>query len=56
MESIPNYDQKQIDRFVKAVARLLYEPKRAQELAEIAVEDTKLVNVEDKVIKISAKL
>ncbi len=51
MESISNYDQKQIDQLVKAVAWSLYEPKRARELAEIAVEDTKLGNVEDKVIK-----
>ena len=43
--------QEQTDEAVTALAWSLYEPKRARELAEMAVADTGLGNAPDKVIK-----
>lgn len=43
--------QEQIDHAVAAVAWAIYEPGRARALAEIAVRDTGLGNVPDKIIK-----
>lgn len=43
--------QGEVDQAVRAVAWSLYEPGRAKELAELAVADTGLGNVADKIIK-----
>ncbi len=51
MASIANADQARIDEIVTAVAWSLYKPENAQRLAEMAVEDTGIGNVKDKVIK-----
>ncbi len=44
-------DQARIDEAVTALAWSLYKPAHAKELAELAVTDTKLGNVPDKIIK-----
>jgi sulfoacetaldehyde dehydrogenase len=44
-------DQERADEAVRALAWALYKPERAKELAELAVEDTGLGNVPDKIIK-----
>ncbi len=44
-------DQEQVDQVVRALAWSLYRPEHARELAELAVRDTGLGNVEDKVRK-----
>jgi sulfoacetaldehyde dehydrogenase len=44
-------DQERVDDAVRAVAWSLYAPERAREIAELAVEDTGLGNVPDKIIK-----
>ena len=44
-------DQERVDMAVAALAWAIYEPGRARELAELAVADTGLGNVEDKVTK-----
>ena len=46
-----NVDQARADEAVRALAWSLYKPERAKELAELAVEDTGLGNVADKIIK-----
>jgi sulfoacetaldehyde dehydrogenase len=46
-----NADQAHTDEAVTALAWSLYNPKHARELAELAVADTKLGNVPDKIIK-----
>ncbi len=51
MAAIAGYDQGEIDRLVKAVGWAIYEERRARHLAEIAVEDTGLGNVQDKITK-----
>ena len=51
MASIASADQARIDEIVTAVAWSLYKPENAQRLAEMAVEDTGIGNVKDKVIK-----
>lgn len=51
MASISSADQARIDEIVTAVAWSLYKPENAQRLAEMAVEDTGIGNVKDKVIK-----
>lgn len=51
MKQIEHYSQEQIDLIVKSVAWAIYEDSRAKELAEIAVKDTKLGNVKDKILK-----
>ena len=45
------YSQQRVDHVVAAVAWAIAEPGRALELAEIAVRDTGLGNVEDKTLK-----
>lgn len=44
-------DQARVDEAVRAIAWSLYKPEHARELAELAVEDTGLGNVPDKIIK-----
>jgi sulfoacetaldehyde dehydrogenase len=44
-------DQARVDEAVRAIAWSLYKPEHARELAELAVEDTGLGNVADKIIK-----
>jgi sulfoacetaldehyde dehydrogenase len=44
-------DQARTDEAVRAIAWSLYKPEHAKELAELAVEDTGLGNVPDKVVK-----
>jgi len=51
MESWAGADQETIDAAVTAVAWSLYQPENARSLAELAVQDTGLGNVDDKVIK-----
>jgi sulfoacetaldehyde dehydrogenase len=51
MAQVATASQADIDRAVVAVAWSLYEPGNARRLAELAVRDTGLGNVEDKVIK-----
>src|ERR1035437_10728176 len=46
-----NADQARVDEAVRAIAWSLYKPEHARELAELAVEDTGLGNVPDKIIK-----
>jgi sulfoacetaldehyde dehydrogenase len=50
-QSIAHYSQAQVDMMVSAVAWAILEPGRNQELAEIAVRDTGLGNVNDKITK-----
>ncbi|RXF74273.1 acylating sulfoacetaldehyde dehydrogenase [Hansschlegelia zhihuaiae] len=50
-KAFANVDQERADEAVRALAWALYKPERAQELAELAVEDTGLGNVPDKVVK-----
>ena len=51
MAAFANADQARIDEAVTALAWSLYNPAHAKELAELAVADTKLGNVPDKIIK-----
>lgn len=51
MDAFANADQAHVDDAVTALAWAIYEPGRARELAELAVEDTGLGNVESKIIK-----
>jgi len=44
-------DQARVDEAVRAIAWSLYKPEHARELAELAVADTGLGNVPDKIIK-----
>ena len=44
-------DQARVDEAVRAIAWSLYKPEHAKELAEVAVKDTGLGNVPDKIIK-----
>lgn len=46
-----SYDQERVDDVVAAVAWAIYEPGRARALAELAVRDTGLGNIADKVAK-----
>ena len=48
-------DQARTDEAVRAIAWSLYKPEHARELAELAVEDTGLGNVPDKIIKKTRK-
>src|SRR5580692_12001301 len=50
-EAFANADQARVDEAVRAIAWSLYQPEHAKELAELAVEDTGLGNVPDKIIK-----
>lgn len=45
------FSQEQVDDVVAAVAWAIYEPGRARALAELAVQDTGLGRVEDKIVK-----
>ena len=51
MAIFANADQVRVDEAVIALAWSLYNPAHAKELAELAVKDTQLGNVPDKVIK-----
>ncbi len=51
MAQFANADQARVDEAVTALAWAIYEPARARELAELAVEDTGLGNVESKIMK-----
>lgn len=51
MAAIEHYDQAQSDLLVKAVAWAIFNDQHARELAEMAVEDTGLGNVADKITK-----
>ena len=55
MESLASVDQARVDEAVTALAWAVYEPKRAKELAELAVEDTGMGNVDSKIIKNTRK-
>lgn len=50
-EGFANADQARVDEAVRAIAWSLYQPEHARELAELAVEDTGLGNVPDKITK-----
>jgi sulfoacetaldehyde dehydrogenase len=51
MENFANADQARVDEAVTALAWSLYKPQHAQELAALAVADTGLGNVPDKIVK-----
>lgn len=51
MAQFANADQARVDEAVIALAWSIYEPSRAKELAELAVQDTGLGNVESKIMK-----
>ena len=51
MATIASADQARIDEWVTAVAWALYKPENAARLAELAVADTGLGNVADKIVK-----
>ena len=51
MASFAEADQARVDEAVTALAWSLYDPGHARELADLAVKDTQLGNVPDKIIK-----
>ncbi|MEM6933494.1 MAG: aldehyde dehydrogenase family protein [Pseudomonadota bacterium] len=55
MDAYENHDQARVDEAVTALAWSIYKPEHARMLAELAVEDTGLGNVESKVIKNTRK-
>lgn len=55
MEAYENHDQARVDDAVRALAWSIYKPEHALLLAELAVEDTGLGNVESKIIKNTRK-
>jgi sulfoacetaldehyde dehydrogenase len=55
MDAFADADQQAVNDAVTALAWAIYEPGRARKLAEVAVEDTGLGVVEDKVIKNTRK-
>ncbi len=55
MDSFENADQARVDEAVTALAWSIYEPGRAKQLAEMAVEDTGLGTVASKIIKNTRK-
>ena len=55
MESLTNANQERVDEAVTALAWSIYEPERARELAELAVEDTGMGNVDSKITKNTRK-
>jgi sulfoacetaldehyde dehydrogenase len=55
MEALTHADQARVDEAVTALAWAVYEPNRAKELAELAVEDTGMGNVDSKIIKNTRK-
>ncbi|MBN8982001.1 MAG: aldehyde dehydrogenase family protein [Rhizobiales bacterium] len=50
-QSFAEADQARVDEAVRAIAWSLYKPEHAKELAELAVQDTGLGNVPDKITK-----
>lgn len=55
MAAFENEDQERVDNAVTALAWSLYKPEHAKLLAEMAVDDTGLGNVESKIIKNTRK-
>lgn len=55
MKSLTDADQARVDEAVTAIAWAVYAPERAAELAELAVADTGMGNVESKIIKNTRK-
>ena len=55
MQAYENHDQARVDEAVTALAWSIYKPENAKMLAELAVEDTGLGNVESKIIKNTRK-
>ena len=55
MEAYDNRDQARVDEAVTALAWSIYKPENARMLAELAVEDTGLGDVESKVLKNTRK-
>ena len=55
MALFANADQARVDEAVTALAWAIYKPVRAKELAELAVKDTGLGNVESKIMKNTRK-
>ncbi len=55
MATLRDADQARVDEAVTAVAWAIYKPEHARELAELAVEDTGLGNVVDKITKNTRK-
>ncbi len=55
MEMYESTDQARVDEAVTALAWSLYKPENARSLAQLAVEDTGLGNVESKIIKNTRK-
>ncbi len=55
MDAYENHDQARVDDAVRALAWSIYKPEHATMLAELAVEDTGLGNVESKIIKNTRK-
>ena len=55
MAAYENLDQARVDEAVTALAWSIYKPENARMLAELAVEDTGLGNVESKIIKNTRK-
>ncbi|TQV83131.1 acylating sulfoacetaldehyde dehydrogenase [Denitrobaculum tricleocarpae] len=55
MDAYENHDQGRVDEAVTALAWSIYKPENAKLLAELAVEDTGLGNVDSKIIKNTRK-
>ena len=55
MQSLTNANQARVDEAVTAIAWAVYQPERARELAELAVADTGMGNVDSKIIKNTRK-
>ncbi|MEM7190360.1 MAG: hypothetical protein AAF439_12175 [Pseudomonadota bacterium] len=55
MEAYENLDQARVDEAVTALAWAIYKPENAKMLAELAVEDTGLGNVDSKITKNTRK-
>ncbi|MEM6550348.1 MAG: aldehyde dehydrogenase family protein [Pseudomonadota bacterium] len=55
METFENHDQARVDEAVTALAWSIYKPEHARMLAELAVKDTGLGNVESKIVKNTRK-
>ena len=55
MKTLAGAPQERIDEIVTAIAWALYKPENARAMAELAVRDTGIGNVEDKVIKNTRK-
>ncbi|MDE0310126.1 MAG: aldehyde dehydrogenase family protein [Acidiferrobacterales bacterium] len=51
MSELEDADQQRVDEIVTAIAWAIYEDGNAAELANMAVEDTRLGNVRDKIVK-----